>query len=79
METEFRITLEVVFSHTEPILKQECNALQIYSMLKKSLALLRSIFCVAITNRGHFWDEGQVECVLNEYILPNPFALFAAT
>lgn len=37
METEFRITLEVVFSHTEPILNQECNVLQIYLVLKTVL------------------------------------------
>lgn len=79
METEFRITLEVVFSHTEPILKQDCIALQIYSVLKKSLTLLRSILCISITNRGHFSDEGQVECVRNKYIVPNPLALFDAT
>lgn len=37
METEFTITLEVAFSHTEPILNQECNAPQIYSVLKQVL------------------------------------------
>lgn len=62
METKFRITLEVVFSHTEPILNQECNVLQIYSVLK-SLALLRESFAYPLLIMAVSGTKSGVTCV----------------